>query len=156
MADDPLRRQAVPLQDVLQQWNQPVNLCLIPGLPVAPLWGITVAGVHYLDADGAGVEPGTALPAAVTGMPGAAALIYQAVDGRRVGIDQVMAADFAQRQGIARPGRIRGGVMQYHVLHTAILPARSQGGVIDHQAAAAADQRQTDQHQPGERTNRAQ
>src|SRR5690606_30081969 len=72
MANYPLRRQAVPLQNVLQQRNQPVDLRLIPGLPLTPFGGVMVAGVHDLDADGTGIEPGAALPATFTGVPGAA------------------------------------------------------------------------------------
>src|SRR5690606_9862166 len=106
VANDPLRRQAVALQNVLEQRNQLVDLLLIPGVPLSTLGRIAVAGMDDLDADGAGVQPGAPLPAAIPGMPGAAVLVYQPVDGRRVHIDQVMTADLAQGQGVDGPGRV--------------------------------------------------
>src|SRR5690606_33947900 len=83
VADDPLRRQAVALQNVLEQRNQLVDLVLIPGVPLPPLGGIAVAGMDDLNTDGTGVQPGAPLPAAIPGMPGAAVLVHQPVDSRR-------------------------------------------------------------------------
>src|SRR5690606_24381078 len=93
VAYHPLRRQTVSLQYVLQQRDQGVNLLRVPGIPVTAMRPVPVTGMHYLDADGAGVEPGAPLPAAVTGVPGAPFLVHQPVDGRRGIVDQVMAAD---------------------------------------------------------------
>src|SRR5690606_8308411 len=72
VADDPLRRQAVALQNILEQGNQLVDLVLIPGVPLPPLGGIAVARMYDLNTDGTGVQPGAPLPAAIPGMPGAA------------------------------------------------------------------------------------
>ena len=142
----PLRRQAVTLQYVLQQRDQPFDLLRVPGIPLPALLGIPVAGVDYLDTDGAGIQPAAALPAAVPGMPGAALFIHQSVDSGWLVVDQVMAADLAPGQGIQRPAGVGRGVVQDDVLHPAVLPTGLMAG-IDTQPVAAGGQQQADREQ---------
>src|SRR5690606_5873673 len=81
VADDVSRLDAVALHDVLEQYDQRLDLRLAVGVPHAPGGGVGEARVDDLDADGSGVEPGPALPLAVAGMPGATTFIHQLIDG---------------------------------------------------------------------------
>lgn len=64
-------------------------------MPDPPVRRVGIALVDDLDANGAGIEPGTPLPLAVAGMPGTAVFINQLIDRRRSIADQIVAADFA-------------------------------------------------------------
>src|SRR5690606_37359560 len=70
VTDDSFGLLPVSLQYVLQQGDHGIYLLRVPGIPVAAIRAVPVARMHNLDADGAGVEPGAPLPAAVTGVPG--------------------------------------------------------------------------------------
>ncbi|MNP52373.1 hypothetical protein D3C76_1467650 [compost metagenome] len=87
------------LVDVLEQDDQRLHLGFAVGIPDASGRRIAEARIDDLDADGTRVQPGTPLPLAFTGMPGAIVLIHQLVDGRVFIItDQVMTADLAMGQ----------------------------------------------------------
>ena len=99
MADDIARVNAVALADVFEQDNQRLGLRFAVGVPESAGRGVLEPGIDDFNADGAGIEPGAALPFALAGVPGALVFIDQLLDGRFIVVaDQVMAADFAVGQ----------------------------------------------------------
>ncbi|MNE47423.1 hypothetical protein D3C80_1418330 [compost metagenome] len=83
VADDVAGFDVVALDDVLEQDDQRFDLCLGVRLPDPPGWRVGKTRIDDLDTDGGGIEPGAAIPLAVAGMPGTAALVDQLIDGRR-------------------------------------------------------------------------
>ncbi len=99
MANNVARADPVALDDVLEQNDQGLDLGLAVGIPEAPGGRVDKARIDDFDADGTGIEPGSAFPFTFPGVPGASAFIYQFVDGRAfIVADQVMGTDLAMGQ----------------------------------------------------------
>ncbi|MNT43224.1 hypothetical protein D3C72_1796830 [compost metagenome] len=141
MADDAAQRQVMTLDYVLEEQDQGVDLLLAERLVDPAVGGFTIALVDQFDAQGAGVQPGTALPFAFSGMPGTAVLVHQAVDLRGLVADQVVAADAVAGQHTQGAVHVGGGVVQHHVLHAAALAHRGVA-VVDAQPAGTASEQQ--------------
>ncbi len=142
VADDGARFQAMTRHDVLEQYHQRIDLRLRVGIPEPPsVRALLVALIDQLDADRGGVQPGTPVPFALPGMPGAAILVHQAVDGRRRLTDQVVAAHIAPAEQLQRARQVGGGVMQHDELDAAVVADRAVAGV-DAWAAGTAGQQQ--------------
>lgn len=143
VSDDPVRGDAVALGDVLQQGDQRLDLRFAERIPDPPLGCIAIALVDDLDADRGGVQPGPALPFTDPGVPGAAVLIHQAVDGGRLVVaDQVVRADATVGEDAQRMRQIGGGVVEDDELDTAVLVRRGVVGIQARAAGAAGQQRQ--------------
>ncbi|MNL07070.1 hypothetical protein D3C87_1277300 [compost metagenome] len=131
MANDVARADVVTLADVLEQDDQGLHLRFAVGIPETAGRGVLETRIDDLDADGAGVQPGPALPLAFSGVPGPQVFIHQFVDGRVfVVTDQVMAADFAMGQQLQRTLQRGGGVMHHHELDTAVVIGGRVTGVV--------------------------
>ncbi|MNN30830.1 hypothetical protein D3C81_1444900 [compost metagenome] len=122
-------RDALALDDVLEQQDQRVDLRIRVRRPDASIRRLAIAGIDQFDADRGGVQPGTPLPLAGAGMPGPAVLVDQLVDGRRVVADQVVGTDFGVGQQGQRARLVGRGVVDDHVLHAAVLADRDVRGV---------------------------
>ncbi len=84
--------------------------------------GIGIAGVDDLDADRAGSQALVVLPFAFTGVPGALAFIYHAIDARLVLIAyQIMHADIISGQQLDGALQVRDRVMDDQEAGAAIL-----------------------------------
>tara|TARA_R110000796_G_scaffold88164_3_gene189764 strand:- start:30400 stop:30816 length:417 start_codon:yes stop_codon:yes gene_type:complete len=130
------------LQYIAQQRDQRIDLILLPGMPDAACGGVGITGVDYFNADTGAVEPGPALPTAITGVPGAAVFFHQAVDDRRLVAYQVMTADLTTHQVIKRSLESGRGVMQHYVLHAAVVILRCVAGINLQSATASVQQDQ--------------
>ncbi|MNE68845.1 hypothetical protein D3C80_1645270 [compost metagenome] len=132
-----LRLDVVAFDDVLEQGNQRLDLRFAVGMPDPASRCIGKARVDDLDTDGAGVQPGTALPLAFAGMPGAAAFIHQLIDRTRAVAHQIMAADLAVGEQCQRAIQRGVGVVQDHELDTVVVVDR-RVAAVDAQAGRAA------------------
>ncbi|MDT4876225.1 hypothetical protein FQZ97_1116510 [compost metagenome] len=122
MADDVARLDALTLADVLEQYDQGLNLIFAVGIPHAPGWSVLESRIDDFDTNGTGIQPGPAIPFALPGVPGANVFIHQLVDGGALVVtDQVMTADLAVGQQLQRTLHRGVGVMHHHELHTTVV-----------------------------------
>ncbi|MNQ95628.1 hypothetical protein D3C85_1111940 [compost metagenome] len=103
VTDDVARIDGVALADVLEQHDQGLNLILGVRIPEPAGRGVLEARIDDFDTDGAGIQPGPAVPLAFTGVPGTLAFVHQLENGGALVItDQVMTADFTMGQQLQR------------------------------------------------------
>src|SRR5579871_104523 len=101
MADDPRAGDRVARHYAAAEFDERRHLRIRKG-PVAEV----MAGIDELDADGDAVHVALAAPIADARVPGAPALVHQAID-RALLVDQVMAADLRGGVGQAPQSRFR-------------------------------------------------
>lgn len=136
VANDMPGLDIVTFDDVLEQRDQRLDLRLAIGVPDPPVGCIGKAWVDDFDADGRRIQPCAPLPLAVTGMPGATALVHQLVHRRRAITNQVMATDLTVGEQCQRAFQRGIGVMQNNELDTVVL-VRRRVAAVDAQARGA-------------------
>lgn len=120
MPHDSVWCDGVTFGDVADEFDDSVDLFFGEGL-VAPITIARVSAIDDFDADRARVEFGLAKPAAAPGMPSQATFVDQAVDGGRLHINEVMAADPASCENLQRIGKIQVGVVQHDEARTTLM-----------------------------------